>query len=156
MATERFTKEQFERALPKDVFKPLGLVLGEYSYAWTMQSNPYLRITVRSSVDARNVAAATGCDSIRIIIEYSVDEGKTWKSAGKGPDAYTTRVKGWEDRLTAKIKEVFYGKVKKVQPNAIPQNAGYFFGFSKKDGPNKGRPFVSNPECNDFRWVGTA
>ena len=155
MATERFTLEEFDQALPCDkqeqpLFKYAGVERGEHIWVWVIPTKPFLRIKVRSSIDHTGVAADTGEDSIRIEIQYESGTGNDakWISVSKGPDAWTTRKKGWQTRLTNKIKEVFNTKIKTVCRDLRP---GFAFNYVRKQNANFGRPFQTNGDA--FYWM---
>lgn len=107
MSTEQFSKEQFEAALPvnkntgKALWTSLGLDKGEYTYIMPIKNGSVKRVAImiRSSVDISGFAAGTGQDSIRLWLVNS----ETFKPLGKKVDAYTTRVKGWEQRMNDKL-----------------------------------------------------
>lgn len=159
MPVESFNQEQFENALPRGskdnepLFVFIGDVDGELCWAWCMPHTP-LRLLVRSSIDPyTNQSADTGEDSIRLIIQRYVEE--KWISIGKGPDAYTTRVKGWELRLKKKIKEVFYSKLKRVTK---PFDDNEYIAFSRTE-LNPNRPYACKyfgrtQVEGSFRWLG--
>jgi hypothetical protein len=157
---EIFHTQKFDAALPKDkdgkaLFTVLGIQKAEMVWAWEMPNND-LRILVRSSISPSGFSASTGEDSIRLVIQYKSASGE-WRACGKGPDAYTTRTKGWEQRLNKKILELFYNKIKPVTPGAVRNlKEGEFFSYSTKPASN-GRPFVSmagTDKESTFRWVG--
>jgi hypothetical protein len=134
MAVDFFTKGTFETELHqvKPNAKALGLVQGEEVYACFTAKQ--VRVLVRSSVRGNGVSAGTGQDSIRLIIE--VKTGSRWQAVGKGPDAYTTRVTGWEKRLAAKLTETL-GKAKRIKVTLLP---GEIVRYSTT-AANPGRPF---------------
>lgn len=115
MAVEIFTHQQFEQALieawqiitgePDTDIVRLGVVGGEYTYRVMVSNDAGIAIDVRSSVRPDGTSAGTGEDSIRLVVRYS--DGAGWKVRGKGPDAYTTRVKGWESRLAHKLAGLY-------------------------------------------------
>ena len=96
MATEKFSKEQFESALPENAVYS-GLESGEHVYKI---NSGKVSIVIRSSVDASGFAADSGKDSIRMWLVNA----ETGKPLGKKVDAYTTRVTGWEKRMLSKIQ----------------------------------------------------
>lgn len=110
MATERFTKEEFEKALPEHretgaaLWRPLGLVQGEYSYEVSVP-NTNKRIVIRSSVKGNGRAASTGQDSIRHWVEYWYKD--QWRPLSKGRKAYTTRVPGWAERMRETLRKLW-------------------------------------------------
>lgn len=80
MPIDYFTKEEFEKALPKHkdtgvgLWSPLGLDKGEWTYAVPVKRKDGAPITImiRSSVRADGVAASTGKDSIRMWLEAGI------------------------------------------------------------------------------------
>lgn len=160
MPTEAFTVEQFTNALPKDkkrdneaIFAYVGFLYNEHCFAYEF-SGGNLRILIRSSIGISGVAEPCGEDSIRLIIEQRVKDSVNqntyrWVPIGKGPDAYTTRVKGWERRLDGKIREI-WAKAKQIKGTI---NDGELVRFSKKE-TSKNRPFVSCAQTGAFlRWL---
>jgi hypothetical protein len=141
---DHFDLEHFAAVLPEDA-KHVGLIDNEH--CWILPTpHPQLRILIRSTIDELDESAGCGEDSIRLIIEEDDGHGK-WQAIGKGPDAYTTRVHGWEQRLANKIKEV-QQRAQRVRLSIQPGERVFFV---KKDGPNKGRPFAKNN--SRFRWL---
>jgi hypothetical protein len=160
MATETFSIAEFNQALPKDkqgnaLFEKVpNLVYGEHVWVWKMPNND-IRISVRSSIDASGFAQSTGENSIRLYVEYY--NGNGWQMVSKGPDTYTTRVRGWQVRLEDKIKELYKAKIKPIKRsicyelNKVPES---YFNYSK----NAGRPFVASSDKsikNAFVWMDT-
>ena len=116
MAIDKFSKLEFEIALPhhKETGKPLctelGLINGEFCYA--LPIDDATGVMIRSSIDASGFAADTGEDSIRLWV-CDVN-GKPLM--GK-EQAYTTRVKGWDKRLTKQLRELWkLGHYVRVRP----------------------------------------
>ena len=97
MAIDQFTQEQFEKAIPVSLVK-IGFVNGELVYRLTL--GPKVAIDIRSSIGSNGLAASTGNDSIRCWI-FNPQNSKPIASK---VDAWTTRVPGWLDRLTAKVE----------------------------------------------------
>lgn len=152
---ELFTRAEFEQALFDEhrritkesgplPIHPMGLVAGEYCYRLLISQQ--VSIVIRSSLDATGRAAATGEDSIRLIAECS--DGTGWYAVGKGSDAYTTRVKGWQKRLGAKL-EALVGTYGAVRGRLA---IGERLRVVKKAGPTKGRLFASAAD-GGFRWM---
>jgi DNA helicase-2/ATP-dependent DNA helicase PcrA len=107
MTIETFTREQFEAALPtkddKPLWESLGLVSGECVYIVPV-TGTNKRIVIRSSVKGNGVSASTGQDSIRLWVEYQYKN--KWFALAK-LDAWTTRVPGWQERMTKKLRELY-------------------------------------------------
>jgi len=138
MPVEIFTKEEFQEAMPPKA-TCLGLNKGELIWAIPMP-HPKLRIVVRSSIHSQGQSAACGEDSIRLWLEGF--DGKNWYTMGQKPDDYTNRVKGWQQRIKGKIRDV--AKIAcKVPKDLILQDGDKIF-FVKKECPNKGRPFLQS------------
>lgn len=153
MAIEKFTVEDFEAGLPHDkkknneaIFAHIGLHDGEHCWTYEMSRGQF-RILVRSSIDRTGVSADTGEDSIRLMIERK--KGGSWIPIGKGPDAYTTRIKGWQKRLKEKVITV-HKKIAEIRYTVQDTEMVYF--CSK--GANIGRPFSKSVETGKFvRWL---
>lgn len=112
MTIERFTREQFEAALP--VNKATGEPLWEFlatvkeELTYTMKvAGTNKRIVIRSSIDPKvGIAGDTGEDSIRLWVEYYYPKAREWFALGKF-DRWTTRQPGWQDRMVAKLRELW-------------------------------------------------
>lgn len=121
MTTDRFSKEQFEDALPVNqrtgnkLWEWLEFKDGEEVYAVPIprKDGEKVRIVIRSSVGRSGFAAETGEDSIRCWLEAAdVEELEsvgfikntttTWQAVGKDDTRWTTRVPGWARRLTGR------------------------------------------------------
>lgn len=96
MATEKFSLEQFQKALP-DGSKDLGIIKGEHVFSVPIDEK--VCIHVRSSIDETGYAALSGDDSIRIFLVDAFDS----QPIAPKIDAWTTRVAGWETRMNVKI-----------------------------------------------------
>jgi DNA helicase-2/ATP-dependent DNA helicase PcrA len=126
MAIDVATRERFEAALPTAADEPLWQLLaepdsqigmGEYVYVIPVYKaavpgvDRYLtnkRIVVRSTIGRDQLFASTGKNSIRMWVEYYWGAKKEWFALGKGDTGvYTTRVKGWEDRMTDKLRDLY-------------------------------------------------
>ncbi len=150
MATERFTKAEFEAALPTnkntgdDLWTPVGLEENEYAYLLPVKQG--VAIKIRSSVRSDGYAAGTGADSIRAWLV-----GGKLQPLGSKVISYTTRVTGWQDRMSNVLRELWK---RGTQIENCPQ-CGRPMGIYqvKKDGPNKGRLFMKCWEHGNFRWV---
>jgi DNA helicase-2/ATP-dependent DNA helicase PcrA len=166
MTIDRFTRQQFEAALPthkltrQPLWQGLGLIEGEYTYA--IPVNAYARIKIRSSVNASGIAADSGDDSIRLFVEVIDELGRWHWIGGSKPDAYTTRVPGWGGRLTDKMRDVWAKAAKIARP--VPTctcGAPKIARVVKKPGSNQGRIFASHcihGTCQDdaFVWLDEA
>ena len=137
MPIEKFTVADFDNALPKGkngerLFTHIGISYDEHCWVHKRQIVP-IRLCVRSSIGYSGVSAGLGQNSIRLWIEQEVAPD-TWKGVGKSCDAYTTREKGWEDRLKEKIK-ILSARIYSIKFK-IPE--GGRVAFKKADG----RPIV--------------
>jgi len=153
---ERFTRETFEQALPihKDtgepLWKPLGLVDGEYTYRIPVNGS-CVAIEVRSSVDNTGIAAESGSDSIRCWLTNT----QTGKPLGSKVSRWTTRLPGWESRLTGVLRTLWQWRVRAGDCPHCQQPKGIY--KVKKEGKNKGRPFAKCFTCGDgFVWLDVA
>lgn len=103
MAIERFTKEQFEEALP-DGFDLISTD-SEYVYARPVDGTNK-RIVVRSSVSPlTDLADECGRDSIRIWVEYRYNN--TWYSLGKDDIRWTARTKNWRTNMLKRLRDAW-------------------------------------------------
>jgi hypothetical protein len=148
---DRFTKQQFEDALPKHkatgkpLWKSLGLEGGEYAY--TLEIKPGVEIRVRSSVRSDGQAALVAEDSIRIWLA-----GPDGSSLGSKDQRHITRVNGWQSRLTDGLRRLWL-RGKELTPCPVC-NSHTLAMKVVKEGPNKGRFFqmCANEKC-EHRWV---
>jgi hypothetical protein len=109
---DRFDREQFEAALPtatkdgsgvkagKTLWKPLGLLQGEYCYIVIVSTN--VGIMVRSTVRYDGVAADLAQDSIRCWLVNRSNQPLAPK--GVNPTRWVTRVPGWDKRLQETLR----------------------------------------------------
>jgi hypothetical protein len=109
-AIDIFTREEFEQALPvhettrERLWRPLGLTGsggGEYTYAVPVIGNE-VRILIRSSVRANERSADVGKDSIRC---WLVDANS--RPLGKKLVRWTTRLPGWQVRMTRILRQLY-------------------------------------------------
>lgn len=98
MSIERFTKDEFEKALNniKDGWHR-SFSGGEYRYEINFGKKGV--IFVNSSVGSDGIAKSTGKDSIRVYIEY---DGKFMKDSTR----WTTRLPGWQERLAKTVSKM--------------------------------------------------
>jgi hypothetical protein len=151
MATEVFSKAQFEDALPKDktngraLWRPMGLTMGEYCYLLPVKTGVF--ITVRSSVGANGYCAETGADSIRAWLTDVNGE-----ALGVKVQKYVTRMAGWQGRMIIMLRKLW---ALAAQLKTCPKcGETYFMYRVKKDGPTKGRLFQKCRKCDDgFEWM---
>jgi hypothetical protein len=104
MATVRFTKQEFEDALPrrKSTDSPLwslvGVVGNEYQYRIDFDDPNGCHLIVRSSINPTNdMADDSGEDSIRVFLMDSNGDFLTAKNASV--QRWVTRQENWKNRL---------------------------------------------------------
>lgn len=154
MPVEIFSLDDFRNALPchKTTGAPLwsevGLLQGEYCFLVKPFASPFA-ILVRSSVGSSGQSADTGEDSIRA---YIVDSA-TLKNWGGKVSRWTTRLPGWQERMTEKVLRPLAIMLKNIVPCSHCGEMVKPFKV-KKEGPNKGRLFVTckNPVCTSPDW----
>ena len=104
-----YTQDDLEHILPahKKTGDPLWthvvLIDGEHVYHIDI-SGTNKRIVIRSSISRDGVSADVGQDSIRLSLLYFYKD--KWRPLAK-LDRWTTRVPGWEKRVTAKLRELY-------------------------------------------------
>lgn len=133
MTVQIFSQQDFENALTGTSFETLGFEQGELCYA-VATAHPQVRVKIRTSIRANGKSAGTGEDSIRLILE--TNNSGSWKAIGKGPDAYTQRVKGWQRRLSDKLGQV-QQRAGRIARTIAPNEKVRF----AKTAANSGRPF---------------
>lgn len=156
MPVETFNRYQFQKALPKNkntgeqMWQYAGQIKGEEVY-YVNTAQPDVFIMVRSSVrGATGWSADSGEDSIRC---YLIN--KDGKPMGSKVNRWTTRMPGWEKRLT-EVLRTLYGWTIKSGRCACGEPKAIF--KVKKSGSNKGRVFADCPKkenkCkNQFVWL---
>ena len=133
MSVDTFTRQEFEQALPTDesgdsLWDSLGLVSGEYVYAIPV-TGTNKRIVIRSSIKGNEKSAGSGKDSIQLWVEYQITsnlnpyKGQWFALKNAKLDRWTTRVPGWQKRMTEKLHELYKlaledSKMKKVTSGA--------------------------------------
>lgn len=148
---DRFSKEEFEQALPKEgnrqFWEYIGTCGHEYIYAIPVGSKKLrpddLQIRIHSSVNvATNIADDTGQNSIRCYL-YSP---KYDRPIGNSECDWVTRVSGWEGRML-KLLRLLYKRA--LQSKRCPKCSGFMVWFKAKTKKNKGRIFYKcqNPAC---------
>lgn len=142
MATERFNLDEFKDAVPDA--EELGMNMGEYCFRQKLAENRYAYI--RSSIGFDGIAKDSGDDSIRLIL---VDEQN--QAAGSRVDAYTTRIKGWQERLSAKIQFLADMVTAAGTCSVCGQPKKLF--KTQKPGTNFGKWFSKCDEHNEFAWI---
>jgi len=105
---ERFSKEQFEGALPvnkntgEKMWIETGFYEGEYSYNIPIFiGEKRIALMIRSSIDKTGYARSTGEDSIRLYFT------KNGLPHGSKLSCYITRVKGWQERLIKQLRIMY-------------------------------------------------
>lgn len=151
MATVRFSKEEFESALPRQKGTDLPLWAyagyhdGEHTYRVPVKEG--VAIQIRSSVKGDGFAAPSGDDSIRCWLV----EPKNGNPLGNKLQAWVTRIPGWEERLVKTLRELYR---KGLEINGCPKCGEPMASFTvKKEGKNKGRQFRKCTNCGEFQWA---
>lgn len=151
MAIVRFSREEFEAALPKakpvgdapaaPLWQSLGLIQGEFCYV--LQPFPTIPVAlfIRSSVKADGLAAATAKDSIRVGL---CEAQAPYQFIGNKPKAYTTRVKGWEERLITLLRKLA-NAANYARP--CPKCGNRLTPYTSKQDATSGRTFVNCSTC---------
>jgi hypothetical protein len=161
MATEIFTRHDFEAALPchcrthTPLWQHQGLIDGEHAYHVTpFPQHPTLAqyaVSVRSSVHADGRAAGTGEDSIRAWIIVA----ETGQPFGSKISHHVTRVPGWQTRLTETLRRLA-GIIRQIAPCPCCGQPCPVFKAGKNTN-NPGRLFAkcTNRECRrpHFAWL---
>jgi hypothetical protein len=153
MAIERFTKTEFEAALPihrqtgEALWTYDGLIENEECYRVPVRDG--VVIMVRSSVKADGRAARNGKDSIRCWLA----DPETGKPLGSKIQSYVTRVSGWQDRMKKVIRELWKRSLTAGDCPVCGKPLGVY--KVKKDGKNKGRLFAKcwDHGSKSFRWL---
>ncbi len=136
---DTFTKEDFEAYLNSNhsPFEYVGLNKGEHTYSLSLDNQT--SITIRSSVRDDSLSADVGKDSIRCwLIE------KDNKPLGSKISKFTTRVSGWQKRLSKNIGILVFrrslfgdckkcGKPKNIMKAKTEKNKGRIFARCKND-----------------------
>jgi hypothetical protein len=153
--TERFSRDQFENALPRckvfgdPLWRFVGFVDGECVYTVKIIDNPGVLIYIRSSIRADGLAADSAQDSIRCWLA-SDNRGTP---LGSKDSRWITRVNGWQMRMTETLRKLWrLGH----QLERCPKCQSQLMALKvKKLGPNKGRWFSACPSCaNGFqKWL---
>jgi hypothetical protein len=149
---ERFSKEEFENALPVDkkgraLWVSAGIKDNEYAYF--MPITDRAGIMIRSSVGKDGLAHETGEDSIRC---WLVDS-HSGKSVGSKVSRYITRVTGWRKRMIESLRELYRMGLRVKSCPICNQLCGIY--KVRKEGKNKGRLFTVCWDHKDwtFQWV---
>ena len=169
---DHFTCEQFEAALPRHkttqapLWSLVGVVDGEYAYVLTIDvsdSDDQVGIMIRSSVRPNGQSAGTGEDSIRCWLvsrELTYDSAGSgekiiamgeWQSIGAKVNRYTTRLPGWQVRLTANLRTLWQWRKKAGDC----EKCGRPKHVAKSGKPeSKNRVFAKCFDCNTgFVWL---
>lgn len=153
---DRFTKQQFEDALPQSksgesLWRPCGLINGEYCYYIPVMpsrmipnTNTPIMLYIRSSVASDGLAAMTGEDSIRCWIASDIKG----TPLGSKLTRWIARTPGWRDRLTETLRILWrMASTAKACPKC---KFVMHFCRVKKNNKNKGRFFYNCHECGHF------
>jgi len=138
MTTKIFSKQEFERAIPKQ-FVSIGMLKGEECYLCKITDD--IHIMLRSTVGASGYCKDTGEDSIRFWLV-----GNDLKPLGARISKRVNRVPGWQERLIPRLRELW----------ALAQKVGYCPDCKvprklfrvKKAGNNRGKLFATCKQCN--------
>ena len=147
---DTFTKAEFENALPihrttgKKLWVSKGIRNGEEVY--TLPIDDKTAIEIRSSVKSDGVCASTGKDSIRMWLTDT-----SGAPLGSKVNRYTTRVPGWEGRMTETLRTLYKWRKKAGNCPMCGEPKKVF--LVKKEGPNKGRVFSQCPDHKNFTWL---
>lgn len=168
MGIDTFTTDEFDKTIREIVFphevELLGVIDGEYCYLIKINHN--IGIYVRSSIGRDGYSATVGEDSIRVfLVQYSAIRTllshklsyKVYRTdyLGKAGGRWTTRVKGWQNRLRKVIRELIEWTNKAQYCPHCKDQPLHFFKV-KKEGKNKGRIFATCPnKYHDkvFIWI---
>ena len=159
MAVERFSRADFEDALPRDkkgknLWERRETIGHEYTYAvpiinGTVKSGE-LEIRVHSSVSEwTGYADSLGENSIRLYL-YSP---KYKKSLGKTESRWITRVSGWDKRMIDQLRVLYARGLKSSRCKKCGELQG---AFTAKTAKNKGRQFrvCLNDDCKEWGgWI---
>jgi len=162
---DQFTREEFENVLPvnkttgEKMWKPLGIIQGEYSYL--MPVDDQVGIMIRSSIGNSGISADSGDDSLRAwLVTYKEIDKITGaititKPLGGKVSKWTTRVSGWEERFISGkesiIRTLWWWRKRAGDCPHCGKPKGVF--KVKKEGPNKGRVFSKCRDHNYFQWI---
>ena len=155
---DHFTCEQFEAALPRHkttqapLWSLVGVVSGEYVYRVAVDEK--VSIEIRSSVRANGQSADTGEDSIRCWLVEKRDMSPVvvdWNPIGAKVNRYTTRLPGWQARLTANLRTLWQWRKKAGDC----EKCGRPKHVAKSGKPeSKNRVFAKCFDCNTgFVWL---
>lgn len=150
MAIERFTKTQFENALPvskttgEKLWQHVGFIDAEHVYSLAIDCKS--QIMIRSSVKENEIAASSGKDSIRAWICDAVG-----RPIGSKIQSFIKRTHGWDRRLDKIMRELWNRR--KIAGDCPICDAPMSIFKVKKEGKNKGRLFCKCSEHGKFRWL---
>ena len=166
MPIDSFDRTRFESALPKHkltgavLWESRGVIDGEYCYLLPVTAHSGLLI--RSSIHTDGQSAASGKDSIRVVVVRITD----LEARGSKLKGHTTRLPNWESRLTALLRRMWpMARLTEpcrqvtMDPKSREERTcpGWIWVYKcKKEGsPNKGRMFrkCSEKSCKFFQWL---
>jgi len=153
MTVEIFTKEEFEKALPinKNTGEPMwrnARIIEGGEYCYLIDVDDEVAIMVRSSIDRSGISAESGQDSIRCWLVRKMPCGGT-APLGSKVSRWTTRIPGWQDRMTEVIRTLWSWRKKAGNCCGEPRHILKV----KVDTPNKGRIFTKCNSCGKFTWL---
>ena len=148
---DRFTKSEFEAALPTDKTTHSRLWVaadGKFSeHAYAIPVNDYVVILVLSSIRrGATTCDDTGANSIRA---WLVDAGDYTVPLCMKEQAYIKRTKGWRGNLTRVLRELYKKGILLGTP--CPTCGNVLAMRKVKRGSNEGRVYVgcSDMKCKD-------
>lgn len=161
---DHFTKSEFEQALPRHKREGNALCreitpIGSSEFVYLLPIDNKTGIEIRSSVSTSSgKSAGSGEDSIRAwLVEYTdistiTGEKTVTKPLGVKATRWTTRLPGWEERLTEVLKTLYGWR--KQAGNCSKCGKPKRIAKVKKEGANKGRIFANCFDCKEgFVWL---
>lgn len=151
MAVDKFSKAQFEAALPEP-WTTIGVVKGEWTYLCGIDDKT--AVLIRSSVSQYGWSAASSDDSIRLVLcQYVKDDfgqpEHEWVPISTKIDTWTTRVAGWQKRMNAKINILKEWRVRAGDHCGMPKHI-----YRAHTPENDGRIFAKCKICGGgFLWL---
>lgn len=149
---ERFSKQEFEAALPvflstgSALWTELGLINGEYCYKIIIDDKVY--IMVRSSINKNGISADNGTDSIRC---WLVDSS-TGKPIANKIQRWICRTKNWRKNLTETLRNLW--RLRKSAGDCSECGCPKSI-FKSKQARSKNAIFAKCMICDSgFAWIG--
>lgn len=169
MTTETFGCTEFEQTLERisDELQLTHFTQGVEEYRWVRQlkqgEHTYwlpldasAAVEIRSSIHSNGVAASTGEDSIRLwLVQWNGNFASLRDSLPLGGklSRYTTRVSGWQTRLSDLIGHLAVFRLLAGNCPRCAKPLGIY--KVKKAGANHGRLFAkcANTGYDAFKWI---